>query len=114
MPRFIITPLLTVPLILYVTLSPYLRFLSITGILFLTGWSWLEREGHRIEEEAENLRRIRSKVVDEQHNKSIGLNVSLGRKGGLKRVTTWRELIGEEVEGEVRSGSEGEESEEGD
>ena len=126
MPRLIITPLLTVPLILYLTPSPYLRFLSVTGILFLTGWSWLEREGHRIEAEAENLRRIRSKVVDEQHSGSTGLSVNLGGKGGLKRATTWRELIEEEeeveedeeeaeeeeAEGEVLEGG-GEESEEG-
>ena len=57
------------------------------------------------------MRRLRSRVVDEYLSESGGLNVGLGGKGGLKRATTWRELIEEE---EVQAGSGGEESEEGD
>lgn len=57
------------------------------------------------------MRRIRSKVIDEQHSESTGFNANLGGKVEQKRATTWRELIGEEEE--ALEGSGGEESEEG-
>lgn len=72
------------PVIFYLTPSPYLRFLSFTGVLFATGWSWLQREGRRLEEEAEHLRRVRNMVAGEDKSE--------------RGATTWREVIGDEKE----------------
>ena len=72
------------PVIFYLTPSPYLRVLSFTSVLFATGWSWLQREGRRLEEEAEHLRRVRNMVA----------GVDKSERG----ATTWREVIGDEKE----------------
>ena len=103
----LITPLLAFPFVLYLTPSSFLRFLSLTGIIFLTGWSWLQREGSRIEQEAENLRQLRSAITDEDDG-----NASAGSaKGGkIRRVRSWRDLIEEEEEKREREDSSAEES----
>ena len=89
------------PVIFYLTPSPYLRFLSFTGVLFVTGWSWLQREGKRLEEEAERLRWVRNTVAGESESDSPC--------GKGRRATTWREVIGDEKE----YASSGEESDSG-